>query len=308
MNQARQLTQGALMLAVYLVLLLITIYVPLLSLVANLFLIFPFLYYSAKHPAKFSFVLFIGALILSAVVGTVMNLPLTIMYGTTGIAMGLCIRYKKSKLFTYAVSSFVFLINLIVQYAVAAVIFNMKFIDDMLKQVQTSINQSVDLMEKFGQTVDPRVTSQLDAMAGLVKTLMPSLFVMGSFLLVVLLMAVNFPLARRFHVDVPVFKPFRQMQLPKSLLWYYLITIVISLLVGKTESGFAHSALLNVSFMLLTLFYLQGLSFIYFICHNKNVPNAVAVILTIITFQMLSLVSILGMLDLGFAMRQRFQR
>ncbi|WP_433745985.1 YybS family protein [Falsibacillus pallidus] len=308
MNQARQLTQGALMLAVYLVLLLITIYVPLVSLVANLFLIFPFLYYSAKHPVKFSLVLFIGALILSAVVGTVINLPLTIMYGTTGIAMGLCIRFKKSKLFTYAVSSFVILINLIVQYTAAVLFFNINFIDDTLKQLQISIDRSVNFMEKLGQTMDPRMVSQLDMVFGLFKTLMPSVFVLGAFSVAILLMAANFPLAKRFRVDVPAFKPFRQMQLPKSLLWYYLITIVISLLVGKTESGFAHSALLNVSFMLQTLFYLQGLSFIYFLCHNKNVPKAVAVILTIITFPVLYLVAILGMLDLGFAMRQRFQR
>ena len=308
MNQARQLTQGALMLAIYLVLLLITIYVPLLSVVANLFLIFPFLFYSSKFPIKFSVVLLIGALILTTIVGTIMNLPLTILYGTTGLAMGLSIQYRKSKIFTYFVSSFVILINIIVQYAAATVFFNMNIIGDLLKSTKQSVVQSVSLLEKMGQPVDPKILDQFDVMMNLVKTLLPSVLVMGSFITAFILMAINFPIARRFKVEMPAFKPFRQMQLPKSLLWYYLITIVLSLLVGKDNEGFAHAALVNLAFMLQTLFYLQGLSFIYFVCHQKNLPKAVPIIVTIVSIPVLYFVSILGMLDLGFAIRQWFQR
>ncbi|RLQ93983.1 YybS family protein [Falsibacillus albus] len=312
MNNARSLTQGALMLSIYLVLLLITIYIPVLSIIANLFLVLPFLLYSAKFPIKKSILLFFSSIILTAVVGTIVSIPLTILYGATGLAMGICINLHKSKVYTYIVSSFVFLASLLIEYIGASVFFNMNFIDDFLKMTRKSFQQSVDLMSKLGQPVDSRLLDSFDTMISLVKILMPSLLVSTSFILVFIFIQINFPIARRFKIDVPAFRPFRQMQLPKSLLWYYLITVIFTLTLGKLNGNFVNTALLNIAFMLQFLMLLQGISLVLFISHSRNIPKPVPIagliIIAILFFPALYMVSVLGVLDLGFNIRQRFQQ
>lgn len=52
MKNAHKLTEGALFLAIFAVLLLITIYIPVLGVVVNLFIPLPFIMFSAKNDRK----------------------------------------------------------------------------------------------------------------------------------------------------------------------------------------------------------------------------------------------------------------
>lgn len=49
MNQSRKLTDGALLLVIYVMLLLITIFVPILTMIGMFLLPIPFILYTARH-------------------------------------------------------------------------------------------------------------------------------------------------------------------------------------------------------------------------------------------------------------------
>lgn len=307
MKNTQMLIEGALMLAIYIVMLLLMVFVPLTSIPLQLFCILPFLLYSSKYSVKYSILLIIGAVLISFIVGSVFASALAFLFGTLGLMMGYCIRKKESKQIIYISSSIVLLANIILIFVVAAVFFKLNFIDEFVTMYQTTIDQYMDTLSKFGQTPPKELQEQLTTMLNLIGLMTPSLLIGTSFITVIIIMLVNFPILKRLKVDVPSFQPFRLLQFSKSVLWLYLIVLILSLIVNTEENTYMHMALLNAGFILQTLLVIQGLAFIFYFCHIKKWTKAIPILAVVLTFFIpivLSIVRVLGIIDLGFNLRQ----
>ena len=70
MKNVHKLTEGAILLAIFAVLLLLTLYLPILGAVVNLFLSLPFIMYGAKNNRKSSLVFLVASIFISLIVGT----------------------------------------------------------------------------------------------------------------------------------------------------------------------------------------------------------------------------------------------
>ncbi|MFE8704093.1 YybS family protein [Cytobacillus sp. FJAT-54145] len=308
MKNVHKLTEGALFLAIFAVLLLITLYLPVLGIVVNLFLALPFILFAAKNDRKSSLVFLVASILISLIVGTFLAIPLALAYGLTGIVMGDFIREKKSRVAVFISGSLVFLVSLVIQYAVAVALFEMDFIKESILVFKESVSMSVEMLNNLGQTPNETLVEQLEASVEMMESLIPSLFVMASFLIVFLIQLVSFPIIKRFGVDIAGWKPFRELQLPKSLLWYYLITLVASLMINPGEGSFFFLAIVNLSFVLQFFMIAQGLAFVYYISYIKSFPKAIPIIITVLMFFIpivLYIVRILGIIDLGFDLRKR---
>jgi uncharacterized protein YybS (DUF2232 family) len=309
-KNTRMLTEGTLMLAIFTVLLLLSLFVPMAMLVTQFFLILPFLLYSAKYPVKNAIILVIGSVLISLLMGIVL-VPFAILFGTTGTVMGYCIRTGKSKIITYMASSMAFLVNIVLIFAVASTFFKLNFIDELVETARTSIDQYSNILIKLGQSPDPKLTEQMNEMISLMGTIAPTLLVGSAFITVILLMVVNFPIMKRLGYDVPRFQPFHSLKFPKSILWYYLIALVLSLAVNPDVGSYWYMVLINAAYILQTLLVIQGLAFIFYFCHYRKWPKAIPIILVFLTFLLpllLSIVRMLGIIDIGFNLRQRLNK
>lgn len=305
------LTEGALMLAVFTILLLIFNYIPFLSLLSAIFLLLPFLLYSAKYSLKYSFLLLIGGILVSGLVGTLLLIPVAIAYGTTGMVIGYCIQKKKSKSMMFIAASIMFLLNTIAQYVISIVFFKIDVLKDSIKMVRTSIEKSMNILNTVDKGSADQMMEMFNAVIDSVTTLLPSLLVITSFLVVWILISINLPIAKRFQIEVPKWNSFRDLQLPKSVLWYYLITIILTIILKPTQGSFENTALVNLNFILQLLMLLQGFSFLYFYSYEKKWSKAVPVLIIIFSFLLFPLqyiIRILGIMDLGFNLRQMINR
>jgi uncharacterized protein YybS (DUF2232 family) len=310
-NNVQKLTEGAVLLAAYTVLLLITMYIPVLGMIINLFLPLPFMIFFAKNDTKISFVFLIGSVVISLIVGSIFAVPLTLAYGLTGAVMGYLIRKEKNRGTVFMAGSLVFLLNLIVQYVVAVMFFQYNFIEEMMKAFRESVNMSLEMLESLGQDPGQKVAEQLLSSINMIETLMPSLFVIVSFIIVFLIQLVSLPILKKFGVKIGKWKAFRDLTLPKSLIWYYLAVLLISMTVNPEEGSYLFSALLNLSFILQLCMIVQGLSFIFYVSFIKGYSTAIPVTVTILSFILpifLYVVRILGIIDLGFDLRQRLKK
>lgn len=311
MKKTRMLTEGALMLAVFTILLLIFNYIPFLSLLSAIFLLLPFLLYSAKYSLKYSFLLLIGGILVSGLVGTLLLIPVAIAYGTTGMVIGYCIQKKKSKSMMFIAASIMFLLNTIAQYVISIVFFKIDVLKDSIKMVRTSIEKSMNILNTVDKGSADQMMEMFNAVIDSVTTLLPSLLVITSFLVVWILISINLPIAKRFQIEVPKWNSFRDLQLPKSVLWYYLITIILTIILKPTQGSFENTALVNLNFILQLLMLLQGFSFLYFYSYEKKWSKAVPVLIIIFSFLLFPLqyiIRILGIMDLGFNLRQMINR
>ncbi|MCS0789019.1 YybS family protein [Cytobacillus firmus] len=307
MNNVHKLTEGAVLLAVFAVLLLISLYVPFLGAISVFFLALPFIMFAAKNNRMYAIVFLTGGILLSLIIGSFMALPLVLTFGLTGTVIGIFISEKKGRMPSFIAGTLVFLAALLILYAAAVALFNVNIIQEGIDMMEESIQISEGVLEGFGQNTDKAVEQFTEGLK-MIETLTPSLFVMTSVICVFIIQLVSFPIVKRFGIQVESWKPFREMSLPKSILWYYLITIIASFLFNPSEGSYWFMALVNIAFILQIFMVIQGLSLIFFFSHLKGWPKAVPVLAAVFTFLMpflLYIVRILGIIDLGFDLRQR---
>ncbi len=305
MKNPRVLTEGALMLAIFTVLMLLSLYVPLLGSLAFFVLPLPFILFSSKYSLPNSLYVVIGSLGLSFLFGGLIALPVAFMVATTGVVIGWCVKAKVDKMRLFMASSLTLLINIVIGYVFSILFFGVNIIEDSLAESKATY---YSLFEKIGQEPDKKLVDSLESSIELIHTLVPTMFVGIAVTLALVFILINFPIMKRLGREVPVFRPFREWMLPKSILWYYLITLVLSMILQPEKGTYIYTALLNVLYVLQTLMAVQGLSFLYFFAHLKGWSKGILVLITIISIPLLYLVRILGIIDLGFDLRQRLQR
>ncbi|MGM0843356.1 MAG: YybS family protein [Bacillota bacterium] len=309
MNYARKLTEGALLLAIYTILLLLTAYVPVLSTITVFFLVLPFIIYSEKHGLKPALTMFAAAIFISLLAGAfLITLPLTLSFGTVGVIVGWMLKNKISKMIIYLVSSLVLLITIVIQYILTIILLDINVIKQGIELFENMISDTFQLAEDLGQTVPPEQIERINSATELLDVMMPSLFLTSSFGLMLIIISINFPLLRKMGIQSAKFPPFRDWKLPQSIVWYYLITLILMLTVRPEMGTYLHWSLFNLYYVLQLLLVVQGLSFIYFFAHLKNWPKGLLILITILAFPLVQYVRILGIIDLGFDLRQRLQR
>ncbi|WP_409252412.1 YybS family protein [Bacillus sp. SCS-153A] len=309
MKNARILTEGALLLAIYTVLLLLTAYVPVISIVTTFFLVLPFILYSEKYGLKPALTMLAAASFISLLAGAfLVTLPLTLSFGTVGVIMGWMLRNQKSKMSIFLVSSLVLLISTVVQYVVSILLLNMNIIKDTIEQFKNAINETLKLAETMGQPVPPDKIEDITSAMELFEVLIPSVFLISSLFVMFIIISVNFPLLRKVGIQSAKFPPFRSWKLPQSIVWYYLITLILLIFVNPEMGTYLHWALYNLYYVLQLLLVVQGFSFIYFFAHLKKWPKGILILITVLSFPLINFVRILGIIDLGFDLRQRLQR
>ncbi|MDQ1000032.1 uncharacterized protein YybS (DUF2232 family) [Neobacillus niacini] len=312
MKNVRKLTEGAILLAAFAVLLLLTIYVPFLGMIVNLFLAVPFMLFAAKNDGKSIIVFLIASLLLSFIVGTIMSLPLTLAYATTGVVIGFLIQKQKNMGVLFITGSLVFLVNLIIIYVASIVLFKVDMITQMIEIMRESFNTSADLLKNFGNTQDSeKVLEQFNNGLNLIKTLIPTLFVLSSFFIVFIMQLISFPIIKRFGIKVEKWKSFKEISLPKSLLYYFLLTLLVSMFIKPEEGTFWYMAIINMTYILQFMMILQGYTFIFYYFDKKGFSKAISITIAIVSFLIpifLYIVGILGIIDLGFDLRKGFNK
>jgi uncharacterized protein YybS (DUF2232 family) len=311
-KNVRKLTEGAILLAAFAVLLLLTIYVPFLGMVVNLFLAVPFMLFAAKNDGKSILVFIIASLLLSFIVGSVMSLPLALAYGTTGTVIGYLMQKQKNMGVLFIAGTLVFLINLIIIYVTSIVLFEVDMITEMIELMRESLNVSADLLKNFGNAQDSeKLLEQFNNGLNLIKTLIPTLFVLSSFFIVFIMQLVSFPIIKRFGIKVEKWKSFKEISLPKSLLYYFLLTLLLSMFMNPEEGTFWYMAIINLTYILQFLMVLQGYTFMFYYFDKKGISKAISITIGIVAFLIpifLYIIGILGIIDLGFDLRKGFNK
>lgn len=313
MKNVHKLTEGAVLLAVFTVLLLMSLYIPVFGVLLTFVLPLPFILFAAKNKRSDSIVFFIAGLLFSLIVGTVISIPITLAFGLTGLVIGDFIREKKERSVTFIGGTLTFLVVSILIYAAMNVLFNINFVEEMTKVMDESIEMSRSVVDSIGAGAadTEKLFTQLETAMKTMETLIPSILVMMSLSTAFIIQLIAFPIVKRFGVEVTKWNSFADLTFPKSILWYYLITIFATLMMNPEEGTFWYMALLNLSFILQMLMVIQGLSFVFFFSRLKGWPKAVPVIILILTVFMpifLYIIRILGIIDIGFDLRKRLDK
>ena len=302
-NQTKKLAHGAMMAAVFAVLIAIGYYVPVVWVVSILISPLPIAWYSASYERSQAISMTIIAVAITFFLGGLLILPKAIVFGVAGLVIGDAIRLKKSKLYLFIATSLAILFTFAIIYLISIRLFNVDFIKDSFELWKESFIQGVNLSEQVsGQVAITK--DQLDLTINLFNAIIPALITISVSLFALAIISINLPILKRFKINVPKFSQFKSMRLPKAVLWYYLIVLIITMFINPAIGTPLYVIILNFSVILWVLLTLQGVSFIYFIIDGKKLPKFLKVLTAFFSVPFYSIVLLVGVLDLGFNIRQ----
>ena len=308
MKNTKFITEGAALLAIYAILLLISMYVPILGTVVTFVLPLPFILLTIRYKLSNAFVIFTAALFITVIVSQPMNLVKTTMFGLIGIVLGYMYKKRKKPVEILMAGTVAYLIGIMLIYVVSIKFFNI----DLMKQMQNMFNESMAQSEKIvsaaGMPISKEQKELFAQMNDILQTLFPSILVLVSACCSWITVILSGSVLRKLKHDVIPWPKFKDIQLPKSIVWYYVIFILLSTFIKVEPTSYLHMVFSNLYVIFALLLVLQGLTFIAFLAHSKGFTKGVPIISFIVCMfipMLFPLVTILGIIDLGISLRSK---
>lgn len=308
MKQTKALVEGAIMMSIFSVMMLFYLYVPLLSIIFFLAAPIPIILYTIRHGLKKGIAAGAIGIVISFLIGSMAGLMSAPILIAVGLGMGAFYsrRQPGNAIITGAL---IYLFSFLISFVVSVQLFQI----DIMSIAKESIEQMMPMVEsvlKQSGASKKDIAKQIKQFKEMQDMALSALPV--ALLIAVTLMAfVNHwfvrPLLKRFVSDMPALKKFKDMRLPKSMVWYYLLTLLLMLI--QTEKGSFLWLVQTSAFQILFILVLiQGFSFLFYYCHEKNISKAVpifAVVLTVFFPPIGVIVRIIGIADIGFDLREK---
>ncbi len=190
MKRVNVLTEGAILLALFTVLTLMTLYLPLFGAFLMVFLPLPFILYTVRHGIKAAFTLMAASIFITLIVGSLFALPLTLTYALSGIVMGYFYQ-KRQTAGALIGGTIAFLISFVVMYAASAAFFQIDPIEEATGSMNETIDMAKSMMAAIGQEANEAAINQLEEQMKYIGYLIPSLLVSVSFIFALLSHAVT---------------------------------------------------------------------------------------------------------------------
>ncbi|AZJ23530.1 DUF2232 domain-containing protein [Bacillus wiedmannii] len=308
MKNTKFITEGAALLAIYAMLLLISMYVPILGTVVTFALPLPFILLTIRYRLSNAFVIFTAALFITVIVSQPMNLVKTTMFGLIGIVLGYMYKKQKKPVEILMAGTLAYLIGIMLIYVASIKFFNI----DLMKQMQNMLNESMAQSEKIvtaaGMPISKEQKELFAQFNDVLQTFFPSLLVMVSVCFSWITVMISGSVLRKLKHDVIPWPKFKDIQLPKSIVWYYVIFILLSTFIKVEPTSYLHMVFSNLYVIFALLLVLQGLTFIAFLAHSKGFTKGVPIISFIVCMfipMLFPLVTILGIIDLGISLRSK---
>lgn len=310
MNKSKQLTEGALLTAVYIVLLLIVFFIPVLQIVGIFVLPVPFVIYAAHHGWKPSIVMAVVVLLLTAMFATIVSLPMSLLSAIGGIVIGNGMHQKKNAYDIWARGTVAYVIGFVLILALLQLVFSINIFNEInmiIDEMMATLN-SITSQLQLGTDVE----SQLEIIEEQMRQfpdLLPSTMVIMSIIYALITQWVSYKVINRLNRENYSFPPFKQLNFPPAIIWLYLITFIVSFIGGVEQGSTLGIVIVNAMALLSILLIIQGFSFIFFIADHKKIHKAVpigAVVVTLlIPFIFMFLIEITGIIDLGISLKKR---
>ncbi|MGD6834301.1 YybS family protein [Sutcliffiella halmapala] len=307
--KTKNITEGAVLLGIFVLLLLMTLFIPGIGAITLFALVVPFVVYTVRNDWKMSIWFAVLANILSLLMGSPAALVLSIPMSSVGVVMGYLFAKNSNRYAILGAATGMYLLNLVLGYVTAIVLFEI----NIAAMINEMLNDSLKNAEAMATALGQNSEEAMELMQQMVEQfnyLLPSSMVTIAFVFALISQWIAGFVLKRLKEPVQPFPPFRDFMLPKSLLWYYLIVILLSLM-EMEEGSTLFLATMNLSYILMLLMTVQGMSFIFHFCHERKIPKAVPIIMLILSFlipPLLYIIRMVGIIDLGFDLRKRIKK
>lgn len=295
----------------YMLLLLVSVPGTPLSFISLIFLPLPSLVFTAKHTRKAGIV-FVGVLAACSLAFGLFWVLSTIVAAGAGWAMGQFHHSgRRSISGTLTAGTVVLLAGLVLMLSLVSALTDFQ----LASALEREWANTVDVYEEVFEGPLAPYADEMKAAGEMMLSLLPAGFILlagGTSL-------VNHAVGRRVlaRLDVPTAKlpPFKEWHFPRSVLAWYIVSVVILLL--NDAGSYWYSVALTANWLLSLLFVVQALSLLTAWTDRALSGTALSTMWLAVFLLPLAVIMILflyipltflGMLDIGFRFRERMKR
>lgn len=305
MKDKHALISRALAIGILFIMLLLTLFTSF-SLLTIWFLPIPLMYLAARFGWRTGLSGFAVSMLFLAAICWNLQALLPLFLLCMGTGMGVAIQKKKSAFAILLTGSLVNSAVLIIILAISVFLFNYNPIQSGVAYLTQSFNETI---KELGPSLSAQnlvtIRQYKSTLSDLIY-LAPSMLVLVSVFYALIIELISLPILRKLHVTVPRWVPFRNWQLPKSIVWVYLLVLIVR--AGQLDGGQGttlFNIVINFEYILQVLLAMQGFSFLFAFAHRRKLPLVVPILCSLLGFVLLEMIRILGIIDLGFDLRKR---
>lgn len=253
--------EGIVWSGVFIFLAVVTAFTPL-SVVTTFLLPLPFIIVAARQPfLQACVVVLICTLIVSLI--AVPLLFSALLAGSSGLLMGVLYRRQVPAYVVFFSGTFAIIVNLLCLFIILYSVFDINIVSTMQQWLSDMWNINDERLAQLGLTEqDMQAVEEWMQSIALMLPVMIAYFSMTTAML-------NHWFARRIlsriGTEVSAFPPLQEWKLPRSIVYYYVLAVVLLIFTGGREGNFG-MVLENIRMLLGFMLMIQGLSFVVFSC------------------------------------------
>lgn len=293
------------------VLLLIALYMPFISLLAVWFLPLPFIVFVLRNQFHSAFYIWAASLLVGLLIGSVPGLLLALIFVSGGLIVGELYRRGRSAFGVLLGGSLAYTAGVIVTFILSILLLDSNILTNVLDMMKQAIDRTEQMAASLGED-----TGNFEAMSQVLehfRYLAPAFLVFLGVAYALITQLIAAPILKRLRLGryVEPWVPFREWRFPKSFLWYYLILLLIGFFQSFTTGSPWFIVYYNLIVILEITMLVQGFSFLFFFMHLKKVRKGISIAVMAVVFILwvflMPFVRILGIIDLGFDLRERLR-
>lgn len=301
--------EAGIMTCIILILMLINIYMPIFSYVLKFVLPIPVTLLYLRHNLKVAFT----ALAASGILISLINNPLSgltsaIMFGLAGIALGYSIKKELSVPTTIMLLTLASLIGSVIDFAVYITLISgtsvTKFISEIIRTLNESMNMSVSFYEKMGMPAEQ--IKMFKSMISIftvdyMMKLIPSALIISSVIFAFLSYIITRLILRKLGYTIKEMPKFSKMYVDIRFVTILAIIMLIGIILIRLKITVGEYISISSELILLYAFLFDGIALgTYYLSNKLNLSKGVIVAIIIFTAvsQLAIVYIILGVIDI----------
>lgn len=301
-DQSQKITYGAMMLALFTILLAGALYIPFLGSIIMLFIPLPIILYRLRYDRSSTILIAIAGIILSLIVGGILLVPFALIYSVLAFLIAESVLLGKSKLYTFMATGIFFIVTGALVYLIVALFFEINAIDSLMAMLKSAETQFKASLESLGAVPEGYEAIVGEAFA-MYRSAVPAMFILSVYVFTFIMVIPNFEMLRRLGHEVPKFPPFREMRLPVITIFIYGLIIILPWMMEMKPESSVYLLYVNATIILRFLLLLQGVALVHYFMYKMKLPSVVTVFSTIFALLFSPITTLLGILDIGVNIR-----
>ncbi|RXZ83844.1 DUF2232 domain-containing protein [Paenibacillaceae bacterium] len=279
--------------------LLLSVMVPVLNVLAFTLIMVPFVMLFTLLPKKVYALHVIPVFVIAYVLLGPASLVLGLFFLVPSIVMGHMYKRQAQARTVLTVG----ILTVLAQFLLEIILFQAAFNISLTAEMSNIIRAYFEQIDSQNLLPANWTNEFIDMFIRTLIQSVPYALIAVSFVLAVVTHAISRRTLRSHGFDTPGLKPAKEWMLPKILVMYYLVAIVLEMFISSTDDSFMAVVLINLIPLLRLAFTIQSIGFFFFLAHQKGWNRAVPILLTVpvLLFPPLSLI---GVLDIAFPIRK----